>query len=65
MVSATMIAAHSVGGVMGAVLRNRVSLSVFGIAGALVILLVNIVGSGLVGCLAGAVAARMVLPEAM
>ena len=54
MVSATMIAAHSVGGVIGAVLRNRVSLSVFGIAGALVILLVSIVGSGLVGCLAGA-----------
>ena len=60
----TMIAAVSVGGGIGAVLRNGVSLSVFGIEGALVTLLVNIAGSGLLGCLAGAVAAGMVLPEA-
>lgn len=36
----------------------------FGIAGPLATLLVNIAGSGLMGCLAGAVAAGMVLPEA-
>jgi len=49
-------------------LHYGVSLSVgaglFGIAGPLATLLVNIVGSGLMGCLAGAVAAGMVLPEA-
>jgi CrcB protein len=49
-------------------LRYGVILSVgaglFGIAGPLATLLVNIAGSGLMGCLAGAVAAGMVLPEA-
>ncbi|MDB4857964.1 CrcB family protein [Alphaproteobacteria bacterium] len=68
MANATMIAAVAAGGAIGAVLRYGVSLSVgaglFGIAGPLATLLVNIAGSGLMGCLAGAVAAGMVLPEA-
>ena len=68
MANATMIAAVATGGAIGAVLRYGVSLSVgaglFGIAGPLATLLVNIAGSGLMGCLAGAVAAGMVLPEA-
>lgn len=68
MESATMIAAVAAGGAMGAVLRYGVSLgfgaSLFGIVGPLATLLVNIVGSGLMGCLAGAIAAGMVLPEA-
>ena len=58
MASATMIAAVAAGGAIGAVLRYGVSLSVgaglFGIAGPLATLLVNIAGSGLMGCLAGA-----------
>ena len=65
MANATMIAAVAAGGAIGAVLRYGVSLSVgaglFGIAGPLATLLVNIVYSGLMGCLAGAVAAGMVL----
>ena len=68
MASATMIAAVAAGGAIGAVLRYWVSLSfgtgLFGIAGPLATLLVNIAGSGLMGCLAGAIAAGMVLPEA-
>ena len=68
MASATMIAAVAVGGAIGAVLRYGVRLSfgagLFGIAGPLATLLVNIAGSGLMGCLAGAIAAGMVLPEA-
>ena len=68
MASATMIAAVAAGGATGAVLRHGVGLSVgdglFGIAGPLATLLVNIAGSGLMGCLAGAIAAGMVLPEA-
>ena len=68
MESATMIAAVAAGEAMGAVLRYGVSLSfgagLFGIAGPLATLLVNIAGSGLMGCLAGAIAAGMVLPEA-
>ena len=68
MASATMIAAVAVGGAIGAVLRYGVSLGIgaglFGIAGPLGTFLVNIAGSGLMGCLAGAVAAGMVLPEA-
>ena len=63
-----MIAAVAAGGAMGAVLRYGVSLSfdagLFGIAGPLATLLVNIAGSGLMGCIAGAIAAGMVLPEA-
>ena len=68
MASATMIAAVAAGGAIGAVLRYGVSLSfgagLFGIAGPLATLLVNIAGSGLIGCLAGGVASGMVLPEA-
>ena len=68
MASATMIAAVAAGGAIGAVLRYVVSLSfgvgMFGIAGPLATLLVNIAGSGLMGCLTGVVAAGMVLPEA-
>ena len=68
MASATMIAAVAVGGAIGAVLRYGVSLGIgaglFGIAGPLATLLVNIAGSGLMGCLAGAVAIGMVLPGA-
>ena len=63
-----MIAAVAVGGAIGAVLRYGVSLGIgaglFAIAGPLATLLVNIAGSGLMGCLAGAIAAGMVLPEA-
>ena len=65
MASATMITAVAAGGAIVAVLRYGVSLSVgaglFGIAGPLATVLVNIVYSGLMGCLAGAVAAGMVL----
>ena len=68
MASATMIAAVAAGGAIGAVLRYGVSLGIgaglFGIAGPLGTLLVNIAGSGLMGCLAGAIAAGLVLPEA-
>ena len=68
MASVTMIAAVAAGGAIGAVLRYGVRLSfgtgLFGIAGPLVTLLVNVAGSGLMGCLAGAIAAGMVLPEA-
>ena len=68
MESATMIAAVAAGGAMGAVLRYGVSLSfgagLFGVVGPLATLLVNIAGSGLMGCIAGAIAAGMVLPEA-
>ena len=68
MASATMIAAVAVGGAIGAVSRYGVSLGIgaglFAIAGPLATLLVNIAGSGLMGCLAGAVAAGMALPEA-
>ena len=68
MASATMIAAVAAGGAIGAVLRYGVSLSygagLFGIPGPLATLLVNITGSGLMGCLTGAIAAGMILPEA-
>ena len=68
MASVTMIAAVAAGGAIGAVLRYGVSLGIgaglSGIAGPLATFLVNIAGSGLMGCLAGAVAAGMVLPEA-
>ena len=67
MASATMIAAVAAGEAIGAILRYGVSLSfgngLFGIAGPLATLLVNIAGSGLMGCLAGAIASGMVLPE--
>ena len=65
MANATMIAAVAVNGSIGAVLRYGFSLSVgnplFCIAWRLATLLVNITGSGLVGCLAGTFAACMVL----
>ena len=68
MASVTMIAAVAAGGAIGAVLRYGVSLGIgaglSGIAGPLATFLVNIAGSGLMGCLASAVAAGMVLPEA-
>ena len=68
MASTTMIAAVAAGGMISAILRYRVSLrfsaGLFGIAGPLATLLVNIAGSGLMGCLAGAIAAGVVLPEA-
>ncbi|MDB2498771.1 CrcB family protein [Alphaproteobacteria bacterium] len=68
MASATVIAAVAAGGAVGAVLRYRVSLGVgvglFGIAGPLATLLVNIAGSGLMGCLAGVIAAGMALLDA-
>lgn len=63
-----MIAAVAARGAIGTVLRYVVSVSfgagLFGIAGPLATLLVNIAGSGLMGCLAGAIGAGMVLPEA-
>ena len=68
MSGAKMIAAVAAGGAIGAVLRYWVSLCVgagfFGIVGPLATLLVNIAGSGLMGCLAGAIAAGMVVPGA-
>ena len=68
MESATMIAAVAAGGAMGAVLRYGVTLSfgagLFGIAGRLATLSVNIVGLRLMGCIVGAIASGMVLPEA-
>ena len=69
MASVTMIAAVAAGGAIGAVLRYGVSLSFgagpFGIAGPLATLLVNIAGSGLMGCLAGGIATGIVLPRRM
>ena len=63
MTSAIMIAAVAAGGAIGAVLRYCVSLSfgagLFGIVGPLATLLVNIARSGLMGCLAGAIASRL------
>ena len=68
MESVTVIAAVAAGGAMGAVLRYGVSLSfgagLFGIEGPLATLLVNVAGSGLMGCIAGAIAAGMTLSEA-
>jgi CrcB protein len=63
-----MIAAVAVGEAIGAILGLWASLSVgaslFGVAGPSAALLVNVVGLGLMGCLAGAIAASMILPEA-
>ena len=68
MAGATMIAAVAAGRAIGNVLLYWVTLScgagLFGMAGPLATLLVNIGGSGLMGCLGGAIAAGMVLPEA-
>ena len=64
----TMMVAVVAGGAIGAVLRYSISLitsaGIFGVSGPLATLLVNIAGSGLMGCLAGAIAAGMVLPDA-
>ena len=68
MANTTMIAAVAAGGAIGAVLCYGVSLSVaaslFGTAGPLATLLVNIAGLVLMGCRAGKIATGMVLPEA-
>ena len=68
MASVTMIAAVVVGEAIGAVLLFWASLSVgaslIGVAGPSTTLLVNVVGLGLMGCLAGAIATGMISPEA-
>lgn len=62
-----MFAAVAIGGALGAVTRYAVSLAVgggiFGIAGPLATLAVNVVGSALMGGFAGAVAAGLAMPE--
>mgnify|MGYP003322472893 CR=1 FL=1 len=62
-----MFAAVAVGGALGAMIRYAVSLVVggglFGIAGPMATLGVNVAGSAIMGGLAGAVAAGFVLPE--
>ncbi len=67
MVSFSMIAAVSAGGALGAVLRYLVSLWVgvglFGMPGPMATLVVNIVGSALMGMLSGWIALGIVIPE--
>jgi len=67
MINGAMILAVACGGALGAVLRYLVSLAVgggiFGMSGPLSTLLVNFVGCGSMGVLAGAVAAGLVVPE--
>jgi CrcB protein len=67
MANALMIAAVATGGAIGAVLRYTTSLvvgaGIFGMAGPLATLLVNIAGSAMMGGLAGLIAAGLVLPE--
>ena len=67
MTNVTMIAAVAAGGAIGAVLRYTTSLvvgtGVFGIAGPLATLLVNVFGSAMMGGLAGLVTVGVVLPE--
>ena len=67
MISFPMIAIVAGGGAIGAVLRYLVSLSVgagvFGLPGPLATLMVNIAGSFVMGLVAGAVAAGVLLPE--
>lgn len=66
--SVAIYAAVAAGGAIGAVIRYGSSLffgaGIFGIPGPLATIIVNIVGSGLMGLLAGAIAAGLVLPEA-
>lgn len=66
--SVAIYAAVAAGGAIGATIRYSVSAfvgaGVFGIPGPLATILVNVVGSGLMGLLAGAIAAGLVLPEA-
>jgi len=68
MANVAMIAAVAAGGAVGAVLRYLTSLAfgagIFGIAGPLATLLVNIAGSAMMGGLAGLVTVGMVFPEA-
>lgn len=68
MPSVMMVLIVAAGGAIGAVIRYLVSLWVgaglFGMSGPLATLTVNIVGCGLMGLLAGAVAGGMLLPEA-
>lgn len=63
-----MYAAVAAGGATGAMLRYGVSqlvgAGIFGVAGPLATIIVNILGSGLMGVFAGAVAAGLILPEA-
>ena len=62
-----MFAAVAAGGALGAITRYAVSLAVgggiFGIAGPLATLGVNVVGSAIMGGFAGAVTAGLVVPE--
>ena len=63
-----MVAAVGAGGALGAMTRYAVSQVVgaglFGIAGPMATLIVNIAGSLIMGALAGGIAAGMILPEA-
>ncbi|MBT6123004.1 MAG: CrcB family protein, partial [Candidatus Puniceispirillum sp.] len=63
-----MVLVVAAGGAMGAVIRYLVSFwvgaGIFGISGPLATLIVNIIGCGLMGLLAGAVAGGMLLPDA-
>lgn len=63
-----MYLAVAAGGALGAMARYSVSLMVtggmFGIAGPMATLLVNVAGSALMGLFAGAVAGGMLVPEA-
>lgn len=65
--SAGMFVAVAAGGALGAMTRYVVSLAVgggmFGIAGPLATLGVNVVGSAIMGGFAGAVAAGVMVPE--
>ena len=65
--SAGMFAAVAAGGALGAMTRYAVSLAVgsgiFGVAGPLATLAVNVAGSAIMGGFAGAVAAGLVVPE--
>ena len=67
-VSLGMFAAVGAGGALGAMTRYAVSQiaggGIFGLAGPMATLMVNIGGSMIMGALAGGVAAGMVLPEA-
>ena len=68
MTTITMMTAVAAGGAIGAMLRYSISLvigaGIFGVSGPMATLVVNIAGSALMGCLAGSVAAGVVLPEA-
>ena len=66
--SLVIYVAVAAGGALGAMLRYSVSLltgaGFFGITGPLATLSVNVVGSGVMGLLAGLVAGGLILPEA-